>query len=73
MTYNEELFKELDRLNVSKVKIDNGEHIDVEGKVVAIESCRGTKLITGVLYVPEIDQNLLSVGQLMEKPRRGSR
>ena len=27
----------------------------------------GTKTISDVLYVPDIDQNLLSVGQLVEK------
>ena len=30
-------------------------------------SSSGEKLISDVLYVPEIDQNLLSVGQLLEK------
>ena len=68
MTYDQELFRELDRSEVSKVKIGNGEHITVKGKgTVAIESCTGTKLITDVLFVPDIDQNLLSVGQLLEK------
>lgn len=33
---------------------------------VAIPSCSGTK-ISDVLYVPEIDQNLLSFGQLIER------
>lgn len=68
MTGDEELFRELDRSQVSKVRIGNGAHIDVKGKgTVAIESCRGTKLISEVLFVPEIDQNLLSVAQLTEK------
>ena len=34
---------------------------------VAISTNRGTKLIFDVLYVLEIDKNLLSVGQLVEK------
>ena len=34
---------------------------------MAIESLTGLKYITDVLYVPDIDQNLLSVGQLIEK------
>lgn len=34
---------------------------------VAISINRGTKLISDVLYVPKIDQNLLSVGKLVEK------
>jgi len=68
MTHDQELFRELDISQVSKVRIENGDLITVEGKgTVAIESCTGTKLIYDVLYVPEIDQNLLSVGQLVEK------
>lgn len=68
MTYDQEIFRELDTSEVSKVKIGNGELITVKGKgTVAIESCTGTKLITDVLFVPDIDQNLLSVGQLLEK------
>jgi len=34
---------------------------------VAIESLTGLKYISDVLYVPDIDQNLLSVAQLVEK------
>lgn len=67
MTHNQELFRELDRSKVSKARIGNGVLLAVEGKgTVAIESCKGTKLIHDVLYVPEIDQNLISVGQLLE-------
>jgi hypothetical protein len=40
----------------------------VKGKgTVAIEGHTGLKLISNVLYVSEINQNLLSVGQLLEK------
>ncbi|XP_017640178.1 uncharacterized protein LOC108481577 [Gossypium arboreum] len=68
MTYDEKLFKDLDRSLKSKVRIGNGEYLEVKGRgTVAIESCTGTKLISDVLFVPEIDQNLLSVGQLVEK------
>ncbi|KAL4383409.1 hypothetical protein GQ457_15G013910 [Hibiscus cannabinus] len=43
------------------------EEYRVKGKgTVAIASCSGTKFISDVLYVPDIDQNLLSVGQLVE-------
>ena len=68
MTNDQELFKELDKTIISKVKIGNGEFISVTGKrTVAIESLAGLKYITNVLYVPDIDQSLLSVGQLIEK------
>ncbi|RVW68430.1 hypothetical protein CK203_058354 [Vitis vinifera] len=68
MTNNQDLFRELDRTTISKVRIGNGEYIPVKGKgTVAIESQIGLKLIYDVLFVLDIDQNLLSVGQLIEK------
>ena len=68
MTYDRELFRELDKTAIFKVRIGNGAHIAVKGKgTVAIESHTGLKLISYVLYVPEINQNLLSVTQLLEK------
>ncbi|WKA09042.1 hypothetical protein VitviT2T_026720 [Vitis vinifera] len=68
MTYDQGLFKELDKTVTSKVRIGNGAYLAVKGKgTVAIEGHTGLKLISNVLYVPEINQNLLSVGQLLEK------
>ncbi|RDX60425.1 hypothetical protein CR513_61430, partial [Mucuna pruriens] len=68
MTFDCDLFKEFDTSVVSKAKIGNGEHIAVKGKdTVAIESISDTKLIKDVLFVPNINQNLLSVGQLIQK------
>lgn len=68
MTNDQELFKELDQTIISKVKIGNVEFILAKGKgTVAKESLIGLKYITDVLYVPNIDQNLLSIGQLIEK------
>ena len=66
MTHDMELFNELRSTEISKVRIGNGQHITVKGKgTISIASCSGTKLISDVLYVPEIDQNLLSVGQFL--------
>ena len=68
MTHDRNLFKELKPTGITKIKIGNGDHIPVKGKgTIAITTSSGTKTITDVLYVPDIDQNLLSVGQLMEK------
>jgi hypothetical protein len=68
MTYDKELFKRLDRTAISKVRIGNGAYLAVKGKgTVAIKGNTSLKLISDVLYVPEINQNLLSVGQLLEK------
>ncbi|KAH9756360.1 hypothetical protein KPL71_016050 [Citrus sinensis] len=52
MTHNKDLFRELSNANSSKVRVGNGTYI---------------VFISDVLYVPEIDQNLLSVAQLIEK------
>ncbi|KAL6335668.1 hypothetical protein AAG906_032852 [Vitis piasezkii] len=58
MTHEQDLFRELRSTNTLKVQFGNGQYITVEGKrTVAISSCSGTKLISDVLYVPEIDQN----------------
>lgn len=66
MTSDEKLFRELDRSVKSRVRIENREYLPAKGKGTAIESHKDTKLIYEVLFVPEIDQNLLSVGQLLE-------
>ncbi|XP_047174024.1 uncharacterized protein LOC124841741 [Vigna umbellata] len=68
MTNDQELFKDLDATYYTNVRIGNGAKLTVKGKgTIAIEGCTDLKLINDVLYVPEIDQNLLSVGQLLEK------
>jgi hypothetical protein len=68
MTYDKGLFKELVNAESSKVRIGDGSYLAVKGRgTIAIEGCSGTKLVSDVLFVPEINQNLLSVGQLVEK------
>ena len=50
------------------VRVGDAKNIAVKGKcTIAIPTCHGTKLITDVLYVPNICQNLLSVDQMVEK------
>ena len=67
MTADLSLFSELDRSYVSRVRIGNGDHVKVGGKGTAeLETLSGTKYLKNVLYVPEINQNLVSVGQLIE-------
>jgi len=68
MTHDKELLKELRVADFKRVRIGNGEHLTVKGKgTIAITSCKGTKTITKDLFAPEINKNLLSVGQLLEK------
>ena len=71
MTNDQGLFKELYKTVTSKVRIGNGAHLVVKGKgTVAIEGHTGLKLFSNVLYVPQINQNMLSIGQLLEKAIR---
>ena len=68
MTSNRELFKVLNKFESTKVKIGNGDYMAVKGEgTIAIDTSAGTKMISNVLYVPDVSQNLLSVGQLLEK------
>ena len=68
MTHNKSLFKEWCEITSSMVRVGNGKYIAVKGKgTIAILTYHGTKSITNVLYVPDIDQNLSSVGQMVEK------
>jgi len=68
MTNDHKLFKDPDKTVVSSVKTGNGDFISVKGKgTVAIESLSGMKYISDVLFVLDIDKNLFSVQQLVEK------
>lgn len=68
MTYDRTLFKEFKPTGITKVRIGDGGYISVKGKgTIEISTSSGTKRITDVLYVPDIDQNLSSVGQLIER------
>ncbi|KAG8481678.1 hypothetical protein CXB51_026593 [Gossypium anomalum] len=50
------------------VKVGNGHFIKVKSKRdVLIDTPAGTKLVSNVFFVPEIDGNLLNIAQLLEK------
>jgi hypothetical protein len=67
MTPEKEIFLDIDTSFYSKVKMGNGSVVYVKGKDnVGVETKRGLKKIRKVLFVPELDQNLLNIGQLME-------
>ncbi|KAL3519544.1 hypothetical protein ACH5RR_017693 [Cinchona calisaya] len=67
MTHDKELFKELKPSKISRIKLGHGGYIAAKGiGTVAIATHSGTKTIFDVLYVPDVDQNLLSVGQLLQ-------
>ncbi|XP_031256355.1 uncharacterized protein LOC116114354 [Pistacia vera] len=68
MTPNLASFVSIGEFYQSRVKIGNGGFVEVKGRgEVAIPTPSGTKYISNVLYVPEINQSLLSVGQMLEK------
>ena len=51
----------------SKVRLGNGALVDVKGKgTIRVQTKKGSRFIRGVLYMPDLDQSLLSVGQLVE-------
>ena len=62
------LFSSLDRADRTKVKLGNGQVVHAAGKgTVSIQTSEGAKLISDVLLIPDLDQNLLSVAQLLKK------
>ncbi|GKV37176.1 hypothetical protein SLEP1_g45235 [Rubroshorea leprosula] len=67
MTPNESCFKSLDKSFTSKVRLGNGELVEVKGRGVAtVDTPTSIKLIYDVLFVPEISYSLISVAQLVE-------
>lgn len=61
MTPNSSIFVELNDAYRSSVKVGNGEHVEVKGVgMIAVQTPSGTKYITDVLNVPNIDQKLIS-------------
>jgi len=68
MTHGKGMFVKLDKTRFSKVRIRNGDYTEVKGiGDIVIDSGLGKRIISDVLYVPEIDQNLVSVRQLLKK------
>ena len=68
MARDEGLFVSLDKSAKSKVKMGNGEVVQAQGRgSVKIHTNKGTELVSDVLYVPSLAQNLLSVAQMLHK------
>jgi len=58
MTHDKGMFVKLDKTHFLKVRIGNGEYIEVKGiGDIVIDSGSGKRVISDVPYVPEIDQN----------------
>ncbi|XP_059627041.1 uncharacterized protein LOC132269821 [Cornus florida] len=67
MTGDKNIFLEIDSSSNSQVRMENGALVQANGKgTIAIETKKGRKHIRDVLLVSDLEQNLLSVGQLVE-------
>ncbi|KAF3685241.1 hypothetical protein FXO37_00805 [Capsicum annuum] len=67
MTSKQEYFMKLEFAKGS-VKLTDKTTLEIVGKgTVAIEAPKGTKFIQDFLLVPDLDQNLLSIGQMLER------
>ena len=67
VTPNKGMFNDIDIKRQNKVKIQNGEFISASGLgTIGVETKKGKKVICEVMHVPQVDRNLLSVGQLIE-------
>ncbi|KAF8402904.1 hypothetical protein HHK36_010996 [Tetracentron sinense] len=73
MTGNQSIFVNMDTFTNSQVRMRNGVLVQAKGKgTIAIETKKGAKYIQDVLLVPDLEQNLLSVGQLVEYGKESS-
>ena len=71
MTANESILMDMDTFVSRRVKMSNGQLTQARGRgTLVVETKKGRRFIREVLLVPELDQNLLSVGQLQEKGPR---
>ncbi|XP_074341822.1 uncharacterized protein LOC141679213 [Apium graveolens] len=67
MSENENIFVHLDTTVNPKVRIGNGTVGQAKGKgTIVVKTKSGVKYIHDVLLVPDLKENLLSVGQLLE-------
>lgn len=67
MTSQEENLIDVDRSITCKVKMGSGDLVQSTGKgTLVVETKKGRRYINEVLLVPGLDENLLSVGQMME-------
>lgn len=67
MIYDKALFNHLEGTKVKWDKVGNGKRIPVKSNgTIAITSYTSMKNLNDVLYVYEINQNLLNVGKLLE-------
>ena len=68
MCGHKEFFSEIDESFRKSVKLGNNSSIDVVGKgKIHLQINQLSQIITEVFYIPELKNNLFSIGQLQEK------
>ncbi|XP_069148055.1 uncharacterized protein [Solanum lycopersicum] len=66
MTGDEKAFLSITNNITTNVKMGNGALVDAKGKGNTLINMKGCGKQIHILYVPDVEENLLSVGQLME-------
>ena len=67
MTKYLSIFSSIDQSIKPKIKLGNGDIVQAKGKgSVTVNTTKGMKVISNVLYIPELDQNILSVAQMLK-------
>ncbi|KAK3035077.1 hypothetical protein RJ639_032579 [Escallonia herrerae] len=67
MAREKSLFLDMDSTVNTKVKLGNGTIVQAQGKgSIGVQTKQGTRFIRDVLLVPDLEHNLLSLGQLLE-------
>jgi len=67
MTKDKSIFKDIDKFVNVKVQLGNNTTVKSQGKrTIMVETKKGTQFIKDVLLVPNLKENLLSIGQMME-------
>ncbi|KAD3336326.1 hypothetical protein E3N88_31845 [Mikania micrantha] len=68
MTGNKEHFRELDKKVSGRVRFGDGSFVEIEGKGSILLECKNKeqRVISHVYYIPNLKNNILSLGQLTE-------
>ncbi|KAK3018020.1 hypothetical protein RJ639_004740 [Escallonia herrerae] len=67
MAREKSIFLDMDSAVNTKVKLGNGTIVQTQGKgTIGVQTKQGTRFIGDVLLVPDLEHNLLSLGQLLE-------
>jgi len=67
MVNDRSIFKEIDDIVKVKIRLGNRTMVESKGKkTVMVETKKGMRFIKDILLVPNLEENLLSIGHIME-------